>query len=86
MQYRQRKNLTIQSVDDETLILDLDSNNIHQLNSTASFVWEQCNGSVPVEEVVELFASHYGIDGETARVDVGRVIEVLSELGLIEAA
>lgn len=83
MQYRKRENLTVQSVDEETLILDLDSNHIHQLNPTASFIWELCDGTMSVERLAEVFAGNYEIDIETARVDVGNVIEQLLELGLI---
>ena len=39
MRYKQRENLTVQAVEDEILILDLESNQIHQLNSSASFIW-----------------------------------------------
>lgn len=83
MRYRKRENLTVQSVDEETLILDLDSNHIHQLNPTASFIWKLCDGTMSVERLAELFAEHYEIDAETARVDVGNVIEQLLGLGLI---
>ncbi len=36
-----------------------------------------------VERLAEVFAGNYEIDIETARVDVGNVIEQLLELGLI---
>lgn len=84
MQYRKRENLTVQSVDEETLILDLDSNHIHQLNPTASFIWELCDGKMSVDRLTELFAENYEIDVETARVDVRNVVKQLLDLGLIK--
>ncbi|MCC6209182.1 MAG: PqqD family protein [Gammaproteobacteria bacterium] len=84
MQYRKRENLTVQSVDEETLILDLDSNHIHQLNPTASFIWELCGGGISVDRLTELFAENYDIDGKTARVDVENVVRQLLDLGLIK--
>ncbi|MBK9132593.1 MAG: PqqD family protein [Gammaproteobacteria bacterium] len=84
MQYRKRENLTVQSVDEETLILDLDSNHIHQLNPTASFIWELCDGNMSVDRLAELFAENYGIDGASARTDVENVIRQLLDLGLIK--
>jgi hypothetical protein len=85
LRYRRRDNLTTQPVDEETLILDLESNNIHQLNPTASFIWNQCDGAASMDQVVKMFAANYGIDVEIAQSDVRRIIEQLSELGLIEA-
>ena len=86
MRYRQRDNLTVQSVDDETLILDLDGNHIHQLNATASYIWSLCAVAVSMEELIRLFADHYEIEHATAKRDVEIVINQLTEIGLITIA
>ena len=41
---RRKKGLIIQSVDDETIILDKQRNKAHCLNATASLVWQHCDG------------------------------------------
>ena len=86
MRYKQRDNLTVQSVDDETLILDINGNNIHQLNATASFIWGLCEDAVSMEQLTDLFAERYEIEQATAKRDVENVINQLSEMGLIIAA
>jgi hypothetical protein len=83
MRYCQRDNLTVQSVDDETLILDIDGNQIHQLNSTASFIWESCANTISIEQLTELIVERYGVEAATAKTDVEGVIRQLSAMGLI---
>lgn len=84
MRYRRRTDLTVQSVDEETLILDLNANHIHQLNPTASFIWEQCNSEVSADELAAVFAGHFEVDIETATNDVNTILRQLLDLGLIE--
>lgn len=86
MRYKQRENLTVQTVDDEILILDLESNQIHQLNSSASFVWALCDGALSLEQLAEIYAEHYEIAPEAARADVKQVTAQLCEMGLLKAA
>lgn len=86
MRYKQRENLTVQAVDEEILILDLESNQIHQLNSSASFIWGLCDGDVSVDQLTEIYAEHYEVEPETARADVKQVTEQLCEIGLLKAA
>jgi Coenzyme PQQ synthesis protein D (PqqD) len=86
MHYRQRAGLTVQSVDEETLILDLNANLIHQLNPTASFIWRHCEGATSAAEFARLFADHFGVDMETAANDVATILRQLCQLDLIETA
>jgi hypothetical protein len=86
MRYRRRENLTVQSVDDELLILDLISNQIHQLNPSASFIWNLCDGTVSTDRMTELYAEHYGIEQGTADSDVRNVTGQLCSVGLLESA
>jgi hypothetical protein len=86
MRYKQRENLTVQTVDDEILILDLESNQIHQLNTSASFIWSLCDGEVSMEQLAEIYAEHYEVEAETAKADVQQVTDQLCEMGLLKAA
>lgn len=82
--YIKRADVTVQSVDDETLILDLKADQIHQLNSTASFIWQNCNGKTSAAELAVMFAEYFGMDIEIATKDVETIINQFIELGLIE--
>jgi len=84
MNYIRRTDVTVQSVDDETLVLDLKADQIHQLNPTASFIWKNCNGKRSAAELAAMFAEYFGVDIETATKDVETIINQFIELGLIE--
>lgn len=84
MQYKQCEGLTVQSIDDETLILDLKSDHIHQLNTTASFIWGMVDEMSSIEQVIEKYAFHFDVGIETARADVGKVLDQLCDVGLVE--
>lgn len=86
MRYKQRESLTVQAVDDEILILDLESNQIHQLNSSASFIWELCEGGITADQLAEKYAAHYEIGSDAAMTDVKQVTEQLCDMGLLEVA
>lgn len=86
MRYKQRERLTVQAVDEEILILDLESNQIHQLNPSASFIWGLCDGDVSIDQLAEIYAEHFEVEPETARADVKQVTNQLCEMGLLKAA
>ena len=80
----QRPGLKIQQVDDEMVLLDEENGYIHQLNHTASFVWNQCDGKSSVTQITRRFADEFEVDVSIATSDVGRVIEQLLELKLLQ--
>lgn len=43
--------LIIKDLSDETLVYDLESDKAHCLNSTASWVWKNCNGATSVKNL-----------------------------------
>jgi hypothetical protein len=79
-----RKDLGVKKVDDGLLILDKNREKIHQLNETASFVWE-CftEGQKPVEIAAEI-AKKFDVSEAVARRDIDKIIEQFSALGLLE--
>ena len=83
MFYKQRPDVRIQHVEDETLVLDDQNGYIHQFNQTASFVWRQCNGQSSTTDIVRRLAQEYGLDEAVAAKDVSSVIEKLRELRLL---
>jgi hydrogenase/urease accessory protein HupE len=84
MPYKHREDLTVQSIDEETLILDMGSDHIHQLNPTASFIWGMIDGASSVDHLIDMFAARFDVELETARSDVGKVLNQLCDMGLIE--
>ncbi len=83
--YRKRSDITAQTVDDETLLLDVAGNNIHQLNATATLVWEHCTGDADADQLVAVILEHYSVEPALARTDVQNILDQLLSLNLIEA-
>ena len=80
---RRREDLSLCRVQQELLLLDLEFKKIHQLNETASFVWDMW-GEVPDEaEVAKLFAQKFDVGEDTALRDVSTVVAKLRELNLL---
>ncbi len=81
---RRRPDLRARLVDGEMVVLDRERELIHQLNQTASYVWEQCDGNNTAVAIAGQIAESFEVDGATALRDVLQVVEQLEELKLIE--
>ena len=78
-----RSDVTVQNVGDESLVLDMESGQIHQLNATAAWILEQCNGERTVDSIASDFADIFSLELDDATNDVNAVIEQLSQAGII---
>lgn len=73
----------MQTVDQETVIVELSSDEVHQLNITASYIWEQFDGTDTLDQVRELVVRNFEIDIKQASADVNAVVEQLTSLSLL---
>lgn len=48
-----RDGLIVRELDDETLVYDLERNDVHCLNPTAALVWKHCDGRLTVAEITK---------------------------------
>jgi hypothetical protein len=64
---RRLKAVMAREVDDGVLLLDTESDRIHQLNQTASFIWSRCDEVASAEEIAVLLAKEFGIDEVSPR-------------------
>ena len=83
---KRRSDISARGVVDETVVLDLGAAQIHQLNATASFIWNRCDGHCTVGEIVEKLAESFDVDCETARQAVEATLRRFNELGLLDSA
>ena len=79
---RRLDTLTIREVDGELLILDVAANRIHQLNRTATLIWQRCESDT-AEGIASQIAERFEIDKETALADVRHTIESFRSAGLV---
>jgi Coenzyme PQQ synthesis protein D (PqqD) len=81
---KRRSNLNWRTIDGETLILNRAEGRLHQLNATASFVWDCCDGNSNIAEIVGRLAGVYEVDARTACKDVEEVLFNLRSSKLLE--
>lgn len=70
-------------VEGEMVVMDKESEQIHQLNQTASFIWQLCDGNHDRQQIAEELAASFEIDSVTAEADVTDTLNKLKEIGLL---
>jgi hypothetical protein len=81
---KKRTDVSVRIVDGETVVLDRRHGLIHQLNQTASFIWERCDGDFTGNEIASQLVEAFDLDVYTAVIDVRNVVEQLRALKLLE--
>jgi Coenzyme PQQ synthesis protein D (PqqD) len=82
---RQRADLSIRSVGDESIVLDRVTNQVHQLNATAAFVWQRCDGRHTAPQIADELVGAFDVDPATAHDAVVTALRRFDELGLLAA-
>ena len=80
-----RADVTTRHLDGETLILDRKHEEVHQLNPSASYVWQRCDGQNTVAEIAASMAQEFGLGLEEAERDVVNLLSKLASLRLLES-
>ena len=75
--------LKIRQVDGELLILDTRANRIHQLNETATLIWQWSGTASSVEEIASRMADTFEVDADIALRDVRRALDEFCAAGLL---
>jgi Coenzyme PQQ synthesis protein D (PqqD) len=80
---RQRSELSVRVVGDEVIVLDRSASQVHQLNVTAGFIWQRCDGNHTAGRIADEVASAFGVDADTARDAVSAALQQFGQLGLL---
>lgn len=80
---KRRQDVASQLVDGEMVVLDRQRGFVHQLNSTATFVWEQCDGNHTAEQIARGMCENFAVDHSTAFHDVIQILNELEKLALV---
>jgi len=75
-------NLISTVVDDEALILDLNSGNYFVLNAVGSEIWASLQGGASIDATVDLLAEKYEVPPATIRADLDELLRDLADAGL----
>ena len=75
--------LILRKVRRDLLLLDTESHQIHQLNETASFIWDKWEHVPDAVEIAKLLAQKFDVDEHVALSDVSAMVGRLRELNLL---
>jgi hypothetical protein len=67
-------------IDGKAVVITIDRNQVHVLNSVGTRVWELCDGR-PIDAIIDAIVAEFEVDGERARLDVCGFAAQLVALG-----
>jgi hypothetical protein len=73
----------VREVDGEVVVLDVETDKVHQLNATASFIWRLCEEGQAPEVMARRLAERFDVAESVAFQDASVIIEQLRALGLV---
>jgi len=73
----------LQNIDDETLLLDTNTQEFFSLNEIGSAMWESMSEYNNLEEVYKEFQEAFDIDANQLKSDITTFASALKEKGLI---
>jgi hypothetical protein len=82
---RRRSDVHARLVDGEVVVLDRKTDLVHQLNATASFIWQRCDGRATRHDMAAQLVEAFEVDADTATAAVASALEQLARLGLLES-
>ncbi|HMG59370.1 MAG TPA: PqqD family protein [Burkholderiales bacterium] len=80
---KRRDGLILRKVQQDLLLLDTEFNQIHQLNETASFIWENWEQVPDPVEISRLLAQKFDVEEQVVLNDVSAIVGRLQELNLL---
>lgn len=80
----QASHVSVKEIDGQTLVLDRSRDKLHELNTTAGYIWRCCDGKTTVAEIVSATAREFDVDDGVVERDVADILGKLTEMRLIE--
>jgi hypothetical protein len=80
---RQRDRVLAQHADDSVVLLDLDGGEYFTLNEVGSRVWELCDGSHSILQMIAILAEEYDAPEHEIERDVERLLAELADEKLV---
>jgi ornithine carbamoyltransferase len=73
-----------QKVDDEMVLLDMNSENYFGLDGVGTAIWQAMQENETLKDVLEVLLEQYEVEKEVLKKDLFIFVERLKESGLIE--
>jgi PqqD family protein of HPr-rel-A system len=81
--YKRDPGLPFQKLEEETIVVDPRTREVHLLNETAARVWELLASSCSLDDLTETLAEEYDAPPEALRAGVEELLGGLQEKGLL---
>ena len=79
-----RPDLATEVADGELIILDKAAGKVHQLNSSASFIWHCIGDGLETADIALELSDAFGVERESAFLDVEEVVARFLALELVQ--
>lgn len=80
---KQQKDIVSKSLEEETIILNLESGDYFSIPDTGLFIWKSLNGTRKLGSIIASLASKYGISASKANLEAMEFIKSLYSNGLV---
>jgi hypothetical protein len=81
---RRLDKVLVQDLEGEVLVLDRETDQIHQLNQTATFIWRHVEEAPSEERIAELLAEAFEVEKQVAVRDVYGTLNQFRALNLVQ--
>jgi hypothetical protein len=81
---KRRFDVRVRVVEGETVVFDRQAGLIHQLNQTASYIWDRCDGTSTIADIATQLAAAFDVEPKRAAHDVAAIVGQLQSLRLSE--
>ena len=81
---KRKEGIKQREVGGEKMLYDVGGRSVHVLNRTADFVWQRCDGSHALDDLVAEAVGIYEVPEQQARAEIATCLATLRERGVIE--
>ncbi|MGF1613093.1 MAG: PqqD family protein [Gammaproteobacteria bacterium] len=80
---RSRDDLLSERFDDALILVDVGAGEVHELNSTAAWLWDHLDGCKDAGELAKLVCEYFAVSMEIAQADTDMILAQLLYLNLL---
>ena len=70
-------------INGEAVVVNLKDSTFHTLNPVATFIWEQADGQIKVEQIIKKICQEFEVDWDTAERDCLEFLGEMISKGLV---
>jgi hypothetical protein len=81
---RNESNFLANPVGEEIIILNMETGDYLGLNTVGAFIWDQLQGPVSVQKIIDNLMTEYEIDSKRCSIETLSYLEKINQLGLLK--